>query len=255
MESFLRPFFGGVLLDNELTTSASLFQYYFQKFIRGRTLLPSRGIREIPLQIASHLPASCIKLNSTVAKIGSNHVELRDGGKIAAEHIVLATPAPETARLLERNPPAPPRRVSVCYFTSPEALYEEKLLVLPRGKDRLVRHYAQVTNVAPKLAPRGSHLLSATILDRRSLEDVRLLQHAKAEIAESFPSAQTLLTPLRVIDVPYGVPAQLPRYSLQRESGSLPTNVSLAGDHTTHGSIQGALQSGEEAAQSILKRL
>ena len=255
IESFFRPFFGGVLIDNDLTTSSSLFQYYFQKFILGETLLPARGIQEIPRQLTSHLPEASLRLNTVVANLTKNVVRLQNGEKITADQIVLATTAPEAARLLERTPPPPPRSLAACYYHSSEPLYSEKLLVLPAGKDRLVRHFCQVTNIAPTLAPLGRHLLSAAVLQRDQIDDATLLTRALAEIAEVFPAARTLLTPLHVIDVPYAVPAQPPRYTLQRTITSNSPNLFLAGDYTQHGSIQGAMESGERAAHDVLKAL
>jgi len=254
MESFFRPFFGGVLLDNELTTSASLFQYYFQRFIFGCAFIPAGGIAELPRQLAAHLPAASIRLDSRVARLMKKSVRLQSGETLSADHIVLAAAAPEAARLLERTAPPPARCVSVCYFQSAEPLYPEKLLVLPAGKQRLVRHFAQVTNVAPALAPKGRYLLSATVLQRETLDDAALLSRAQAEIAENYPAAAALLKPLRVIDVPYAVPAQPARYTLQRTIISTDPNVSIAGDHTLHGSIQGAMESGERAAAGILEK-
>ncbi len=255
VESFFRPFFGGVLLDNNLSTSASLFQYYFQKFILGNTLIPAKGIQEIPRQLAARLPEGSVQLGVSVEKITRHGVQLNGGRKIAGSHIILATAAPEAARLLKRKSPPPPRRVTVAYFASNQPVYREKLLVLPAGKHRLVRHFAQVTNVAPTLAPAGRHLLSATILDRDSHNNEALSALAHAEISAIYPAAKILLEPLAVIDVPYAVPTQLPRFSLQQSNGLLPNNVHLAGDHTLHGSVQGAMESGEKAAFAVLKDL
>ena len=253
IESFFRPFFGGILLDNELSTSAALFQYYLQKFIVGRTLIPAGGIREIPLQLASKLPPSHIRLHSPATRLENRTVHLASGEKLSGEHIVIATSAPVAARLLGRKPPPPPRQVAVCYFESNEPIYPEKLLILPAGKKRLVRHFAQVSNVSPTLAPAGRHLLSATVLERGALDDAALFQSSQNEISEMFPNTARLLRPLQVIDVPYAVPAQPPRFSLQRTITATPPHIWIAGDHTIHGSIQGAMESGERAAHSILR--
>ena len=253
IESFFRPFFGGVLLDNDLATSASLFQYYLQKFISGKTLVPAGGICKIPLQLASKIPPANIRLHSTVTQLKNRTIHLQDGEKLTGSHIVIATSAPVAAQLLARTPPPPPRRVSVCYFASDEPLYPEKLLVLPAGKNRFVRHFAQVTNVTPSLAPAGRHLLSATILHRNAHSDAALFQSSQNEIAEMFPHAARLLQPLQVIDVPYAVPAQPPRFTLQRTIATTPPHIWIAGDHTLHGSIQGAMESGERAAHSVLR--
>lgn len=256
LERFFRPFFGGVLLDNSLESSAALFQYYLRHFILGRALLPALGIAEIPRQLASTLPADSIRLESKVERLTSSHVHLTTGEILSASQTILATTEPEAARLLGGQPsPLPPRTVTVVYFKSSKPINREKLLVLPAGKEKRVRHFVQVSNIAPSLAPPGQQLLSATVLDRGGLDDASLFAAAKEEIAQVYPDTAKLLNPLRILEVPYAVPTQNPGFIRHRQPPKLPNNVHLAGDHVLHGSIQGAMESGERAARAVLKNL
>ena len=78
-----------------------------------------------------------------------------------------------------------------------------------------------------------------------------------ADIARTFPAAAGTLEPLANYHLVNALPWQPPRQWRQPigGNGSLPKNVLLAGDHTRQGSIQGAMESGERAALSLLRRM
>jgi protoporphyrinogen oxidase len=142
------------------------------------------------------------------------------------------------------------------YFRSRRALYPDRCLVLPRAKRPLVRHFAQVTNVDPSLAPEGVHLLSATVLDDRGLDDESLFQIALREIGGVMPAAAGLLEPLQVIRVPDALPGQTPQHLVtwRQRRATLPEGLLLAGDLAGNACQQNALQSGVHAAERTLGR-
>jgi phytoene dehydrogenase-like protein len=49
IDQFLRPFFGGVFLDNELSVSSRLFEFLFKRFTLGFASLPEAGMEAIPV--------------------------------------------------------------------------------------------------------------------------------------------------------------------------------------------------------------
>lgn len=266
VERFLRPFFGGVFLDERLSTSAGLFRYYLKKFATGRALLPAGGIGGVPRQLAARLPAGTLRLNCPVARIETAGPRatavVTDGGeRIACERLLLATDAPATAHLLEGG--SPPRRsqeplgARAVYFSSTTSLYDRPMLVLPAGRRRVARHFVQLTNVVPEYAPAGKHLLSATVLDESDAsggDDDTLFRTVRSEIAEIFPVAARTLEPLAVVRVPYAQRRQPARFTRHLCPAPAPThweNVFLAGDQTTACSIQSAMSSGEQAAAGL----
>ncbi len=257
VERFLRPFFGGVFLDEKLATSAGLFRYYLKKFATGRALLPAGGIGEITRQLAASLPPGTLRLGCPVARletVGLRAVAVITAGgeRIACERVLLATDAPATAGLLGGSPATePPLGTRAVYFSSAEPLYDRAMLVLPAGRGRVARHFVQLTNVAPEYAPPGRHLLSATVLDHQNLDDDALFQTVRAEVAEVYPAAEHVLEPLAVVRVPYAQRRQPARFARRLCPAPAPTrwsNVFLAGDQTTACSIQSAMASGEQAA-------
>ena len=64
--SFFRPFYGGVFLSRSLYTSSRVFRFTFRMLAAGQTVVPARGMGEIPKQLAAHLPDGAVHLNSPV---------------------------------------------------------------------------------------------------------------------------------------------------------------------------------------------
>ena len=251
---FAQPFFGGVLLDNELATSAGLFLYYLKNFLTGRAWIPAAGIEALPKALAARLPSSSLRLNTRVAAISQdrNGVVLENGETTRADKIILALDAPSLARLLGLPAPPPARGVSVVYFKTQTSLYKQPCIVLPEGGGRRVRHFVQITNVARGFAPEGWHLISATILNDGGLSADQLANEAAHEISGVFPHAAGALEHLETIHVPYAVPDQPPGFAARNAFPDLPQNVYACGDWERGASIQGALQSGIETAKRVL---
>jgi protoporphyrinogen oxidase len=251
---FAQPFFGGVLLDNELATSAGLFLYYLKKFLTGRVWIPAAGIQAFPEALAKRLPTSSLRLNTRVAAISEdrNGVVLENGETIRADKIILALDAPSLSRLLCLPDPPPARRVSVVYFKTQTSLYKYPCIVLPEGGSRRVRHFVQITNVARGFAPEGWHLISATILNDGGLSTEQLANEAAQEISDVFPHAAGALEHLETIQVPYAVPDQPPGFAARNAFPDLPHNVYACGDWERGASIQAALRSGTETAKRVL---
>ena len=264
IERFFRPFFGGVFLDEKLSTSAGLFRYYLKKFATGRALLPARGIGEIPKQLAGKLTPGKLRLDCRVDRLeglgdGADAAVTTAGERLAFDHLLLATEAPATAKLLDRPALAGgAHRTTTVYFATDASLYKPAMLVLPAGRGRVVRHFAQLTNVAPEYAPTGRHLITATVLDRRGMDDGTLTRAAATEISAIYPAAADRLNPLAVIDVPYAQHLQPAGFARGLPPPPAPThlrNVFLAGDQTTACSVQTAMMSGEQAAAFLAARV
>ncbi len=255
LERFFRPFFGGVLLDNELETSAALFRYYFKTFLLGRTVLPRRGMQAIPDQLRSRLPESAVRLGTEVRSLTTERGKVRavqtaSGESIDCDAVVLACPEPVSTKLAGGTARAAHSAAAV-YFASERSLYPERLIVLPTGRRKLVRNFVQITNVCPDYAPPGLHLLSATVLKTPITEaDVAT---AEAEIRSIYPVPTGTLRHVRTIEVPYACPVQPPGEGYTRTYAKPLPNVWRCGDGVIHASIQGAMESGAATARALVQ--
>ena len=254
---FARPFFGGVLLDPDLQTSAKLFLRYLRSFITGGALLPARGIGSIAEQLASRLPRESMRYGARVDELVYTNsrvcgVRVDGGHSIEASEIVLAVDEPAVCRLLAAGQPRPARGTAVHYFVADRALYRGAWLCLPpRRKQSPVLHATLLTNIVPSLAPPGSHLWSVTVVpDNPKATDAEFVA---AEVASWFGGDARELRPLVYIEVPYAVPEQLPGFERRSAPwGSLPAGVTVVGDATCGASIDAVMASGEAAAKKVI---
>ena len=247
---FAQPFFGGVLLDNDLATGAALFRYYLKKFATGRAWIPAAGIQALPEAIARQIPPEKLRLSSKVTALDGSRVILESGEKLSFTRLVLALDEPSLHKILRLPPPPEPRGVAVVYFKTKTSLYNRPCLVLPEGATRRVRHFVQITNIAPEFAPSGFHLVSASVLDFQGLTPAQLAAEAAAEIGAIFPPARTALTHLDTLVVPNAIPAQPPGFA-SKPPLSLSANVLACGDWKNGASIQSAIQSGLHTARCL----
>lgn len=260
IDNFARPFYGGIFLDRTLHTSARMFQFTFKTLAKSDIILPAEGIQRIPEQLASALPRKSIRFNARVEDllISNNQVRgvrLANGEEIRADQVVIATPSSVAARWVKK--PLPTQAVSsVCvYFAGDERLYSQRKILLNANENAYVNNAVLLTNIAPTYAPPRKHLLSATVLGNPPEDDETLAQRCREEIATWFPERDLkhwqLLAVYRIpfsqFDQPPGIYDTLPGNRTEIEG------LYLAGEYTKSSSIQGAMHSGEYAAQEILK--
>jgi phytoene dehydrogenase-like protein len=260
LDALIRPFFGGVFLDEELGTSSGLLHYYLRSFVLGRSFLPTGGIGQLAYRLRKDVPDSNFRFQTTVREIQRGpdgfRLALESGEILSAKAVILATSATSASKILGWPEPAM-RPVTTVYFRSPRPLYHERCLVLHRGHHPLVRHFLQVTNVDPCLAPSGEHLLSATVLDCRGLGGRDLFSAALREIDGVIHGAAALLKPLHIVRIPDALPVQTPQNlsAWAQRRGNLGPGLCLAGDLAGNASQQNALETGVDAAESALAHL
>jgi phytoene dehydrogenase-like protein len=256
-ERFARPFFGGVFLDDTLSTSAGIFLLQLRRFLTGRAWVPAGGIAALPHRMASFLPPGSLKTGCPVVAVESSadsaSVVLGDGTRIRGDHVVAALDEPSLRALLGLPRPAEWRKTTTVYFKTSRPLHHGRCIVLPAGRERLVRHFVQLSNIAPETAPPGMHLVSATIIDDGGMPDEAVAARAAAEIGTVFPACTGQLGHLETIHVEYALPVQPPSFAARRKFENLPPRVLAAGDWDHGASIQSAITSGLAAAEEITR--
>lgn len=257
LERFLRPFFAGVFLDNDLGIDASIFRYDLKKFAFGTVLLPAGGMGAIPKQLASRLPLHRLRYGARVTALYRiddqfTKIELSDGETIECKELVLATDEATTRSLLGLPSGKHWFGVTTLYFTGEEPLYEGALLVLPEGKEKLVRHFVDLTNIAPEYAPRGKRLLSATLLNPPTADSQALASMAQTEISAYLPAFADWKF-LKEIKIARALPSRHPGYGKELLPVHFASNLSLTGDQVSPASIEAALASGLQTADEVLR--
>lgn len=263
IDTFFRPFYGGIFLDRSLATTAAAFRFYFRMLSAGQTALPARGIGALAQQLAAPLQAAGnIQTNAPVVEL------LRDGPRVAgvildngdavrADAVVLATDAPTARKFIGATISAPEGALhtAAVYFAGSQPLTHSRKLILNAAPEAFVNNAQVLSNVAPSYAPVGRHLLSATVIGERNLSDSQMVINAMRDLRRMFegnPRAlQALDThyPLRVYRIRY---AQFPQppgvYRTLPGNKTDHPNLFVAGEWTESSSINGAMTSGERCA-------
>jgi phytoene dehydrogenase-like protein len=251
IERFFRPFLGGVFLENRLDTTARKLEFVMRNFARGDTAIPALGMAEIPKQLAAALPAAAIRLNTRVAAIGDQGVQLENGTFLAAKSLVVATDLKAANRLLGQAVTAAASNGVAClYFTAPSAPVREPILLLNGEGAGPVNNLTVLSAVSPDYAPAGSHLISISVVDPAAASAPDLEERVRRHLVEWFGAGVENWRLLRIDRIPDAVPSQ--RVS-EEKSARVRKGVYQCGDHCGIASIDTALASGTAAAEAILK--
>jgi protoporphyrinogen oxidase len=181
-------------------------------------------------------------------------VTLTGGEEMQGEAVVLATDLPNAARLTGGDEKIEGRSCVCLYFATTQSLYNGPRLLLNANPDAFVSHAIQLTNVSPAYGPKGQYLLSVTILGDPEMSDEEVSKRCREEMAAWFPGKD--LATLRQVGffrIRFSQFKQTPGIFATLPSNTLPTKgLFLAGEYTESSSIQGAITSGEKAAQAVL---
>ncbi len=256
---FFRPFFGGVFLEDALSTSSNFFEFCFRMFVAGNATVPAQGIGAIADQLAGRLAPGQIRLNTRVRHIDGTTVRLESGETLTAPVVVLAVDAAQAARLTNRPAPIATafNHTTCTYFAAPKSPNAEKLLMLNPRRSAAIHNMCVISDVAPDYAPAGQSLISVSTQGMDIVDEAALTARVRHELTGWFgdtgpagPVAQW--RHLRTYHLPQALPAYPPT-SLQREPLRLTDTLYQCGDQTAYPSLNAALQTGREVAEAILK--
>ncbi|MCC7052572.1 MAG: FAD-dependent oxidoreductase [Gemmatimonadaceae bacterium] len=265
IDAFFAPFYGGILLDRSLATSASVLLYTFKMLAEGRTAVPAAGMGAIASQLAAGLPAGSVRLNAPVVRLvrdGSavRGVALADGELVSAARVVLACEAPSIATIAataQVHVPVPDAGLgcATVYLGSRRPLLDGTALWLNASPDATVSHAVTISNVAPTYAPSGSSLTAATVLGAAAtLDDETLVSRVRADLSRMSGTAEPALAELLAVwRVPFSQYAQPPGSVARRVAAatSLP-GLFVASEVSHTSSLEGAARGGVAAADAVL---
>jgi phytoene dehydrogenase-like protein len=248
IERFFRPLFAGILLDRSLETSARVFRFVFKMLAQGDAAVPARGMQQIPEQLAAGLPEGVIRLGVRAEGIDPGSVATT-GGRIETRATVIATDAPEAARLIGLEAP-PSRAVAGIAFDAPEPPLRGPRLLLDGEGRGPVNNVAVMSEVAPAYAPSGRALVVVQTLDMAKNIEARVRERLQRWFGDAVAEWRHLSTH----SFDHAHPSQNPPYTGRRPA-RLGDGQYVAGDHRVGASIDGALRSGRRAAEAVLEDL
>jgi phytoene dehydrogenase-like protein len=259
---FVRPFYGGITLDRSLQTSKRVFEFTFKMLAEGKTVVPAGGMGAISDQLADRAREAGATIETETPVEAVDHeagaVEI-PGETVEAQAVVVATD-PKAAHDLTGVPSIP---------TDAKGCVTQHVAVSPdhplAGSDRIHLNAASevpntvapMSGVADEYAPDDRALLAVTTLGTPDLSSEALAERARDTIGEWYPEASLRgFDVLHTHRVPFSQFAQPPGVHETLPEARAPDGaVYLAGDYTRDSSINGALESGRDAALSVSEDL
>ena len=253
IQKFFKPFFAGVCLDPEIRASSRVFQYIFRIFAEGDVALPGQGMAAIVDQLADHLPSDCIRTAAKVDSIHSRRVVLASGDNLAAAAVVLATDAPETARLVGRQIHNGSRGEICLYFAAHKPPVDEPYLILNGDGTGRINSVTVPSIVAPTYAPADQHLISAVVIGSLDIDDPALEDSVRRELFEWFGPKVDQWRHLKTYRIEHALPTQAPPVSNPTSPAPpIKPGIFVCGEFNGIPGIQWAMLSGRHAAEQVL---
>ena len=250
IDRFFHPLFSGIFLEKDLRTNERMFRFVFRMMSEGDMVLPKDGIAAAPQYLADVLGHERIHL-STKTEVLDDHT-LRIGGQEKTFDAVVHAYNPRRSESK--------RHVWTLHFDAPKSPFTSNHIMLNgdvKTQNQLIAHIAVPSDVQPSYAPDGRSLVTVTIvgetaeaLGLTSAEEV--LDVATKELRSWFGPDVDGWKNLAIQHIEHA----LPEVGAGTALSGLPSTTEKAfecGDHTVHGSVEGALLSAEKTSQRIIE--
>lgn len=266
IDGFFAPFYGGILLDRTLATSASILLFTFKMLADGDTVVPAGGIGALTQQMAARLSAGTVQCGVRVQSLVVTEgrvvgVRLADDRVLSASQVVLATDAPAAVALaasagVTLPEPTGARGCTTLYYTARRTPIPGKALWLNANANAVVSHAVTLTDVAPEYATGGRTLVVATAVgDAADLPDDALDSAARSELARmgNVSERDSAMERVGLWRVPYAQFAQPPGWREHRPNIACGIPGLWRASEVLHSSsLEGAARGGEMAAKALL---
>lgn len=247
-------FVAGVVLEDDGSTSNGFTRLLMRMFALGSPGLPQRGMRALPEQLADrlHRPVRTGMSVDAVRDEGSGAVVQTRGESVRADLVVVAA-GPTAAHQLLGIPAPAMKGVVTDWFTMDEAPTALDMLIVDgRQLPGPIKNTALVTTAAPSYAPPGRHLVQTSVLLPEGGSPVAL-DDVRAHAAELYAVPTQGWEHVHRHEITHALPAQ-DAPLVTRKPMQLSEHIIACGDHMDTASIQGAMVSGQRAAQGYLRR-
>ena len=251
IDRFWKPFMRGVFLENELSTTIRKFEETFRFFSSGDTVLPKKGIGEIPRQLAGQLPKNNILLETEISGVTADSVESSDGRKWMGKAVVLATEDFHANQLLGLDKgEAEWNSVDCLYFSLPLSALpsNEPILYLDGTGDGPINNLTFVSTLCD-CTPDGRALASVSVLGKKEWDMEEIIQQATEQLSQWFGKPVKEWEYVKGYRIRQAVPScpnpPTPKPAL--------TGVFRCGDYFGLPSIDAAMKSGRLTAEHIIQ--
>ncbi len=250
IQKFFIPFFSGIFLENELSTSSRMFEFVFKMFGEGSAAVPAGGMGKVSEQLAEGLSANDLILNERVTKIEQNYVYGASGNVFQSKVILIATDAINIP--INHQQSTASKSAITYYFSTAEKTKFIDRIVLNANTDRIINNIAFMDHISADYAPSGQSLIAVSTKHQVDADETSQEHSVKKELLQLYPDSATWKT-IAKYHIPYALPSDKSvRNSIASYKLDNTENHFICGDHLLNGSINAAMKSGKEAAEEIL---
>ncbi len=252
IKDFFQPFFSGIFLEPNLSTSCRMFQFVYKMFGTGSAVLPKAGIEAIPKQLLSKLSKTNLVYNTKIESCADGKLVFENGAEVLVDYTIIATEASHLVPNL-RNQEQPWKSCETLYFTTKTKIIQKPLIGLITDTDALINNIFYHSSL-PMVNSGAENLLSVTVVKSHQMSEEELVKAVGDELA-------TLCT---INDITflkrYHIKRALPelsniQYDMAPSETRLTSKTFLAGDQLLNGSLNAAMLSGERAANAVIEAI
>ncbi|NNF34583.1 MAG: FAD-dependent oxidoreductase [Saprospiraceae bacterium] len=249
---FFKPFFSGIFLENELSTSSRMFEFVFKMFSEGNAAIPAKGMQEIPNQLFTQLKNTQIHFNKKVDRVEGQRIISVDGEKVEADKIIIATDPYKILPGLSSQTQEYHAVVNL-YFSVDQSVIQKPLIGLVSKKDALINNFNYMTDVSKDYAPENKCLLSISIVKDTHLKGEELINRVKEEFSRLTGEDHNTMQFLKMYHIRKALPVLDDiQTDIQPTATRIQSKVFLAGDYLLNGSLNAAMVSGRSAAMAAI---
>ena len=244
-KEFLKPLFAGITLSEERLESIEFADFIWGVMSKAPIILPKNGMKSVIEQLEKRMEHVTINLDCEIQNISSTEISIH-GEKQIFDKVVLATEQNTTSQILELDLEGEERTTRTYIYKTKQNPIKKLQIMLNSEYNSATSPFVHVHSPTA-LDDTDNHLVVATLIGTSSRKENWEL--ADENMAKWFPNDFANFEQFSSTFISHA----LPNSSIEG-SPRIPHEVDgllIAGDHTNHPSLHGAILSAERVIQSI----
>jgi hypothetical protein len=195
-----------------------------------------------------------LRLGVRAISIKDNGVQLEGGEFVSAKRVIVATAQREANRLLNIERFQPETSTTCLHYAAPKTPVQGPWLVLNGDGTGPINNLSVLTEVQASYAPEDVSLISVTVLDPVLQTNADVERLVRAQLQQWYGAEVQNWNHLRTDHIVNALPLQSPpALEIVAKPVKLSDRLFVCGDHTTIASIEGAITSGQRAAEAAME--
>ena len=247
IQQFFQPFFGGIFLENDLSTPATMFRFVFKMFGKGYAAIPAKGMEELVKQLQAKLQHSTFRFNTPVQEIQENYLVTQTGERLDFDKVIVAGNSTNLIPGLRGQTQAYHGTYNL-YFAANSSPLQAPLIGLIADVDNPINSFCVLSEVSADYAPAGKVLVSVSLKS----DTIATPETVSAALKKVLNRADLELTHLKTFHIPESLPVvEALRYAIPSTQYALNNSIILAGDQLLNASLDAAMRSGRDAVANV----